>query len=101
MSVIETQFSTSSCSNMPEVPKHIRYARYESRLKLSGADASTANQDRISVSRSETGCHWRSEMNGTTVPASKRRAASATRSTNSGSSGCSARLNVYLVPSPG
>ena len=24
--VIEVQFSTSSCSNMPEVPKHIRYA---------------------------------------------------------------------------
>ena len=24
MSVIETQFSTSSCSNMPEMPKHIR-----------------------------------------------------------------------------
>jgi hypothetical protein len=27
MSVIDTQFSTSSCSNMPELPKHIRYAR--------------------------------------------------------------------------
>ena len=25
--VIETQFSTSSCSNMPDDPKHIRYAR--------------------------------------------------------------------------
>ena len=24
MSVMETQFSTSSCSNMPELPKHIR-----------------------------------------------------------------------------
>ena len=24
MSVMETQFSTSSCSNMPEMPKHIR-----------------------------------------------------------------------------
>jgi len=27
MSVMDTQFSTSSCSNMPELPKHIRYAR--------------------------------------------------------------------------
>jgi hypothetical protein len=24
--VSETQFSTSSCSNMPDDPKHIRYA---------------------------------------------------------------------------
>jgi hypothetical protein len=41
---------------------------YDLRLKSSGAAASTANQDRTSVSRSLTGCHWRSEMNGATVP---------------------------------
>ena len=42
---------------------------YDLRLKSSGAAASTANQDRTSVSRSLTGCHRRSEMNGDTVPA--------------------------------
>ena len=41
---------------------------YDLRLKSSGAAASTANQERTSVSRSLTGCHRRSETNGATVP---------------------------------
>ena len=36
MLVIDVQFSTSSCSNMPDVPKHMRYALYESCLELPG-----------------------------------------------------------------
>jgi hypothetical protein len=37
-------------------------------LNHSGALASTANQESTSVSRSDTGCHCRIEMNGATVP---------------------------------
>ena len=37
-------------------------------MNSSGAAASTANQESTSVSRSLIGCHWRSEMNGATVP---------------------------------
>ena len=37
-------------------------------MNSSGAAASTANHESTSVSRSLTGCHCRSEMNGTTVP---------------------------------
>ena len=39
-------------------------------MKSSGASRSTANHDSTSVSVADTGCHWRTEMNGTTVPAS-------------------------------
>ena len=39
-------------------------------MNSSGAAASTANHDSTSVSRSLTGCHWRSDMNGQTVPRS-------------------------------
>ncbi|MCW2534427.1 MAG: hypothetical protein JWQ26_126 [Modestobacter sp.] len=35
-------------------------------MNSSGASASTANQDRTSVSFSLIGCHWRMEMNGST-----------------------------------
>lgn len=44
----------------------MRYALYESSLNRCGALRSTANHDSTSVSSAETGCHWRSEMNGTT-----------------------------------
>jgi len=37
-------------------------------LNSPGAAASTANHESTSVSRSLTGCHRRSDMNGTTVP---------------------------------
>ena len=39
-------------------------------MNASGASRSTANHDSTSVSVDDTGCHWRIEMNGTTVPAS-------------------------------
>ncbi len=39
-------------------------------MNSSGAAASTANQESTSVSVAVTGCHWRSEMNGATVPRS-------------------------------
>ncbi len=35
-------------------------------MNSSGASASTANQDRTSVSSLLMGCHWRMEMNGRT-----------------------------------
>src|SRR4051794_4146447 len=66
--VIDVQFSTSSCSNIPDEPKHIRYALYESALKRSGASRSTANHERTSVRVALSGCHSRIEMNGATVP---------------------------------
>ncbi len=37
-------------------------------MNCSGALRSTANHDSTSVSVGDTGCHWRIEMNGTTVP---------------------------------
>src|SRR5438105_1095729 len=67
--VIDTQFSTSSCSNMPDEPKHMRYALYDAALYQAGARRSTANHDSTSVSVLDTGCHCRTEMKGTTVPA--------------------------------
>src|SRR5436309_278437 len=64
--VSDTQFSTSSCSNMPVEPKHIRYALYDRALNSSDASASTANQESTSVSFSLIGCHVRIEMKGST-----------------------------------
>ncbi len=67
MLVSDTQFSTSSCSNIPVEPKHIRYALYDWALNAAGASESTANQDSTSVSFfSLMGCHTRIEMNGKT-----------------------------------
>src|ERR1051326_8571216 len=66
--VIDTQFSTSSCSNMPDEPKHMRYALYDAALNDSGASLATANQDSTSVSPADTGCHTRNEVKGATVP---------------------------------
>src|SRR6185437_5592328 len=64
--VSDTQFSTSSCSNMPVEPKHIKYALYESCLYCGGAAESTANHEHTSVSFSLIGCHNRIEMKGST-----------------------------------
>src|ERR1700754_4129424 len=64
--VSDTQFSTSSCSNIPVEPKHIKYALYESFLYCSGAAESTANQEQTSVSFALMGCHSRIEMKGST-----------------------------------